>query len=99
MAQNRTPDDRQIRIGTHKIVWELLYKVKQLAEGIMFNFHRHMLTIEYNTMLVVVNIGRVLESPIISLNGNRNDTVILAGRMIQSACIAFIFHTELTFRI
>ena len=78
---------------------ELLYKIKQLAEGIVIDLHRHMLSVKHDTVLIVIYIRRILESPLTSLNSDRDDPMVLSGRMVQSACIAFIFAAELTLRI
>ena len=78
---------------------ELLYKIKQLAEGRMLNPHRYMLRIKYDAMLIVIYIRRILESPLAAIDGHRNDAVVLAGGMIHTACITFIFTAQQAFRI
>ncbi len=78
---------------------KLLHKVEQLAESVSVNLHGNMLPVKDDTVLVIINIGRVLESPGIPLNGNRNNPVILSCRMIHPARIALIFPAEQTLRI
>ena len=55
-----------------------------------------MLSIKYDTMLVIVYIWRILESPFAIIDRKRYDPVILSCRVIHSSCISFIFHTKLT---
>ena len=78
---------------------ELLYKIKELAKRGMLDFHRNMLRIKNDAMLIVIYIRRILEAPLHTAYFNRNDSVILSCRMIYSACIAFILDTKLTLRI
>ena len=90
MTQDRSAHNRKIRIGSHEIMRELLHKVKQLTKRISVDLHGNMLPIKYNAMLVIVDIGRILKSPCISLYRDRNNSVILPRRMINSARISFV---------
>ena len=99
VAEDRTSYDWKIRIGAKEIMWEQLYKIKQLDKCISLDLHRSMLTVKYDTMFIVVNIWRVLEAPWTVIDGNRDDPVVLPCRMIDSSCIAFIFRTKQTFWI
>ena len=58
-----------------------------------------MLTVEYDTVFIVIYIRRILESPWCVIDSDRNDSVILSCRMIDTTCISFVFRTEKTFRI
>ena len=58
---------------------ELLYEIKQLTEGRMLDFHRHMLRVKYDAVLIIIYIRRILESPLAAIDGHRNDAVVLAG--------------------
>ena len=78
---------------------ELLHKVKQLDKRCLVNLHRHMLSVKHDTMLVIVHIRGILEAPAAVIDGNRNNPVVLPGRMIQTSGIPFILHTEQTFRV
>ena len=72
---------------------KLLYKIEKLTEGIVLNLHGYMLTVKYDTMLIIVNIRRILESPGALIYFHRDNSMILSCRMIYPSCIAFIFHT------
>ena len=99
MAQNRTTDDRQIRIGAQHIMGKLFYKVKQLHKGIVLDFHRRVLAVKHDAVLIIIHIGRILKSPSAAVDRQRNDPVILTCRMIDTTCITLVFHTKQTFRI
>ena len=74
-------------------------EVKKLRKCAAVDLHRHMLAVEYDAVLIVINIRRVLESPFISLDGDRDDPVVLTGRVIDAAGVSFILHAQLAFRI
>lgn len=82
-----------------KIVRELLHEIKQLSEGSALDLHRCVVCVEHNAVLVVVNVRRILEEPVALVDGHRNDAVVLAGGMIHTACITFIFTAQQAFRI
>ena len=63
------------------------------------DLHWNVLSVEYDTMLVIIYIWRILESPFSVLDRDRDDTVVFTCRVIQASCISFIFHTELAFWI
>ena len=75
------------------------YKIKQFNECISLDFHWSMLAIKYNTMLIVIYIRRILESPRSIIDCDRNNPVILPCRMINTSRISFIFRAKKTFRI
>ena len=58
-----------------------------------------MLAVEYDAVLIVIHIRRILESPFVSLDGDRDDPVVLTGRVINAAGVSFILHAELALRV
>ena len=78
---------------------ELFDKIKQLDKGLALDLHRSMFSVEHDTVLIVVDIRRILESPLAVIDRDRNDAVILSGRVIEAPCIPLVLHTELTFRV
>ena len=78
---------------------ELRNEIQQLCKCRTFNFHRHMLRIEYDAMLIIIHIRRILEEPLTVVDRHRNNAVVAACRMIQPPCIALIFPAEQTLRI
>ena len=99
MAQDRTADNGKIGIGTHEIMGKLPYKIKQLAEGVMLNLHRHMPGIEHDAVLIVIDIGRILEAPLAAVDRHRYDAVILSRRMVHPSRIALVLLAEKALRI
>ncbi|CDC07299.1 unknown [Lachnospiraceae bacterium CAG:364] len=76
-----------------------LNKIKKLHKSISFNFHWYMLSVKYDTVFIIINIRRILKSPLAFIDCNRNNSVVFSCRMVQSSGISFIFYTELAFRI
>ena len=99
MRQNRSADNREIRIRSDKVMRELPDKVKQLFKRAAVNLHRHMLRVEHNTVFIIVDIRRVLKAPVPARDPDRNHAVIFPCRMIRSAGISDILIAELTLRI
>ncbi len=58
-----------------------------------------MLAVKYDTMLIIIHIRRILESPSAVLDRHRDNAVVLPCRMIHPPRITHIFHTQKTFRI
>ena len=99
MAQNGAANNRKIRIGTKEIMREQFDKIKQFDKCISFDLHRGMLAVKHNTVFIVIYIWRILESPWCIIDRDRNDSVVLSRRMINTACVSLVFRAEQTFRI
>ena len=54
-----------------------------------------MLPVEHNAVLIVIHIGRILESPFTSVDGDGNNPVVVPGGMVGPARVAHVLHTEL----
>ena len=80
-------------------MWKQFYKIKQFNECISLNFHWRMLEVKHNTMLIVIYIRRILESPRSIIDCDRNNPVILPCRMINTSRISFIFRMYITMSI
>ena len=80
-------------------MWELLHKIKQLSEGSALDLHRGMVRVEYDAVLVVVNVRRILEEPVTLVDGYRNDAVVLSRRMVDASCVSLVFLAQEAFRI
>ena len=76
-----------------------LYEIKELPEAGFVYPHRYMLFIEDYAVLVIINIGRILQEEILSRKLYGNDPVVLPCRMIDPAPVAFIFSAKLAFRV
>ena len=55
---------------------ELFDKIKQLDKGLALDLHRSMFSVEHDTVLIVVDIRRILESPLAVIDRDRKDAVI-----------------------
>ena len=95
MAQNRAANNGQVGIGAHKVMREGLDKVQQLFKCGLIDLHGNMLGIENDTMLVVINVGTILQTPGLIADGNRHDPMIGTGGMVHPSCITLILHTQL----
>ena len=49
-----------------------------------------MFSAKYDTMLIIVHVWRILEAPLRLIDCNRDDSVVLSCRMVNTSCIAFV---------
>ena len=96
VAQDAAAHDRQVGVAAHKIVGEQTHKIQQLAEGCPLDLHGCMLVIEHDAVLVVVNVGAVLQIPCAVVDGQRDDAVVFARGVVHAACVALVLHAQLT---
>ena len=73
---------------------EFAYKVKELFKSFLVDDHRSVLGVEKNAVLVVVNVRGVLEAPWLAADIYRDNSVVLACRVIEAARIAHILGTQ-----
>ena len=99
VRQDRAAHNGQIRVGADKIMGKLPHKVQQLFKAGPVNLHRRMDAVKTNTVLIVINIGRILKIPGRPLYGNGDQPVVLPRRMIQAARVALVFRAEQTPRV
>ena len=99
MRQNGASDDRQIRVGASEIMRENIQKCREVHEGLMRNPHGDVVAVQYDAVLIVVGVRRILQKPFIPVELQRNQAVCLARGMIAASCIAFIFAAEQALRI
>ncbi len=95
VAEDRPPHNGQVGIAPHKIVGELGDKIQLLAEGGRINFHGDMGPVKEDAVLVVVDIGGILEEPILAVDGHRDDPQVLAGGVVHPAGVPLVFPAEL----
>ena len=50
---------------------------------------------KYDAVLIVIHVGRVLQEPGLSVNGDGDRPVVLAGGMIQTSRVALVAVAEL----
>ena len=73
---------------------ELGNEIKKLCKNRTVDLHGSMLSVEDDTMLVIVRIGRILNEPGASVDGQGNDPMILAGGRIETSRVSFVFPTK-----
>ena len=96
VAQNRAAHNGQVRIGANKIMGELVHKAQQLLKGRPLDLHGSVPGIEGNAMLIIIDVGRVLQEPGGIVDGNGDDAVVLPGRMIHPTGVALVLGAKLT---
>ena len=99
MRQNAAADDGEVCVAAEEVMRELLDKRKQLVERRPINDHRRMLRIHHNRVFVVVDIGRILKTPRLTVHCDRHDAQILPRRVRDRARIANILDAEQTLGI
>ena len=99
VRQNRAADDRQIGVRAEEVMRELTDKIEQLAERALIDLHRHVLAAEHDAVLIVVDIGRILEKPIRSVDCERHSAVVLARRVVHAPRVADVLLAEHTRRV
>ena len=57
------------------------------------------LSVKYYTMLIIINIRRILKIPLRAAHCNRDNTMGFARRGVDSAGVSLVFLAKLTFRV
>ena len=99
VAENAAAHDGQIGVGADKIMGEQGHKVQQLAECRLVDDHGGMLGVEDDAVLVIVDVGAVLQVPVGPGDGHGDNPVVLPGGMVHPARVALVFRTEHTLGI
>ena len=99
MAEDRAADDRQIGIRADEVVGEERDEVEQAAEGRAVDLHRAVLGAERDAVLVIVDIGGILQKPVLPRELDRDQTVVFTRRIIGAAGIALRLAVELALGI
>ena len=99
VAQNRAADNGQICVGAEEVVRKLLREVQQAPKRRVRDAHGRMRCIQDNAVLVIIDIRRVLQIPVAAIQLQRNDAVVLPGRVVHAARIALVFRAKSAFRV
>ena len=99
VAQNRAADDGQIRVGAEEIVRELLRKIQQPPERRAGDAHGRVRRVQDDAVLVVIDIRRVLQVPVAAVQLQRDDAVVLPGRVVHAARVALVFRAQGAFGV
>ena len=99
VRKDRSANDRQVSVWTYEIVRKLSNKVEKLLKCRTVYYHRRMLLIEKDTMLVVINIWGILKSPVCAVYFKGYNTVVLSCRGVHSSCISHVLIAQQALRI
>ena len=99
VAEDGAAHNGQVRVGAHKVVGESGDKVQKLLESGPVNDHGHMLTVEDDAVLVIVNVGGVLQEPFFAADGHGDNPVVSPGGVVHPSGVALIFPAELALGI
>ena len=91
--------DRQIGVRAEHVVRKLIHEIALAHERIAADAHGRVLRVEYDAVLVVIQIRRILQKPLLSAQRQRNHAVILARREADAARVAGILAAEHAFGI
>ena len=92
-------DNRQIRVRAHEVVRELPDEVQQLLKAAAVYLHRRVLAVEADTVLVVIDVGRVLEEPGLARNRDGDNPVVLPRGVVYAPGVALVLGAELAARV
>ena len=95
VSQDRAAHNGKVRVGTYEIVGELADEIQHLAEAGVVDLHGRVFRVKYDAVLIVIHVGRVLQEPGLSVNGDGDRPVVLAGGMIQTSRVALVAVAEL----
>jgi len=76
-------------------VRELPREVEQAVEGRARDLHGPVLRTQNDAVLVVIDIGRILEIPVLPRERKRDEPQILPRRVVEPARVALVFGAEL----
>ena len=99
VAQNGAADDGQVCVGADEVVGKQGYEVQQLFKGGAVDFHGHVLAVEDDAVLVIVDIGGVLQIPLGPGDGDGDDAVVGPGGVVHAAGVALVFPAQLAFGV
>ncbi len=99
VAQDGAADDGQVRVRAEEVVRELSDEVEEFPERGPVDLHGHMLAVQDDAVLVIVNVGRVLETPVALIDGDRDDAVVLPRRVVHASGIALVLEAQLALRV
>ena len=67
------------------------YKAEELLKRGFVDSHRRMFIIKRDTMLIIINVRRILKAPLFSSELNWDYPVVLARRLCEGSRVAFVF--------
>ena len=100
VRQDGAAHDGQVRVGADEVVRELRHKVEQLLKRAAVDVHGLVLFVEHDAVLVVVQVGGILEVPRLAAQVQVHKAVVLARREGRAAPrVAGVLHAQHAGRI
>ena len=99
VREDRAPDDGKIGVRADEIVRETRNEAEQFRKGRTVDLHRLVFFRERDAMLVVVDVGRILQIPAASVHVERDLAQVLSCGLGFVAGVALVFVAEQALRI
>ena len=99
VAQDGAADDRQVGVGADEVVREARDEVQQADEALLSDAHGAVGHAEHDAVLVIVDVGGILQRPGLAAQGQRDDAVVGAGRVADASGVALVLRAERAERI
>ena len=94
VGEDRTAHDGKISVGADEVVGELIDKVKHARKAVVGDAHGHVLVVEHDAVLAVVEVGGILHVPALAVERQRDHAVVLPRGEADAARVAGIFRAE-----
>ena len=94
MAEYGAADDGQVCVAADEVVREYGDEIEQASEHGLVDFHGDMVAVENDAVLVIVDIGGILEIVALPVKLNGDDAVVAAAGIIEPAHIALRLAAE-----
>lgn len=88
------PTDGQVRVGADEVVGKALHEVEEPCKAVPADVHGPVLFAKHDAVLVVIQVGGVLQIPALPAKLQGHDAVVLPGREARPARIARVFRAE-----
>ena len=94
VGEDGTAHDGQIGVGADEVVGELIDEVKHARKAVVGDAHGHVLVVEHDAVLAVVEVGGILHVPALAVERQRDHAVVLPRGEADAARVAGIFRAE-----
>ena len=99
VRKNGAAHNGKIGIGTQHIMRKLFYKVKLLDKSGAVYAHRNVLCRKGDAMFIIINIGRILQKPLLPCYRNGNEAQVLSCGLCKATHKALILAANGAFGI
>src|SRR5574344_932970 len=99
VVEDAAPDDRKIAIASDEEMRELIDESEEFTEDPRADLHRDVLLIEANEVMGIVDVRRILEIPLLVIEGEGDETDVLPRRLALIAGKAEVFVAKKALRV